>query len=58
MALNDRLKLRSMVVGEKDDKVFVASEEAAIRAMEENVENVWSPAGGEPVVVRVKEGAF
>lgn len=32
MALNDRLKLRSMVVGEKDDKVFIASEEAAIRA--------------------------
>ena len=26
MALNDRLKLRSMVVGEKDDKVFIASE--------------------------------
>ena len=32
MALNDRLKLRSMVVGEKDDKVFIASEEAAIRS--------------------------
>ena len=30
MALNDRLKLRSMVVGEKDDKVYIASEEAAI----------------------------
>ncbi len=26
MALNDRLKLRSMVVGEKDDMVYVASE--------------------------------
>ena len=36
MALNDRLKLRSMVVGEKDDKVFIASEEAAIRTMEPN----------------------
>ena len=36
MALNDRLKLRSMVVGEKDDKVFIASEEAAIRVMEPN----------------------
>ena len=34
MALNDRLKLRSMVVGEKDDKVFIASEEAAIRTMD------------------------
>ncbi len=58
MALNDRLKLRSMVVAEKDDKVYVASEESAIRVMEENVENVWAPVGGEPVIVRVKEGAF
>ena len=58
MALNDRLKLRSMVVGEKDDKVFIASEEAAMRAMEPNVENIYAPAGGEPVIVRVKEGRF
>lgn len=58
MALNDRLKLRSMVVGEKEDNVFIASEEAAIRTMEPNVQNVWSPAGGEPVIVKVKEGAF
>ena len=58
MALNDRLKLRSMVVGEKDDKVFIASEEAAIRAMEPEAENIWAPAGGEPVIIRLKEGAF
>jgi len=58
MALNDRLKLRSMVVGEKDDKVFIASEEGAIRTMEPDAENVWAPTGGEPVIVRVKEGAY
>lgn len=58
MALNDRLKLRSMVVGEKDDKVFIASEEAAIRKMEPNAKNIWSPAGGEPVIVKVKDGAY
>jgi glutamate synthase domain-containing protein 1 len=58
MALNDRLKLRSMVVGEKDDLTFIASEEAAIRAMEPNAENIYAPAGGEPVIVKVKEGAF
>lgn len=58
MALNDRLKLRSMVTAEKDDKVFIASEEAAIRVMEPDAENVYSPAGGEPVIVRVKEGAY
>ena len=58
MALNDRLKLRSMVVGEKGEKVYIASEEAAIRAMEPEAENIWAPAGGEPVIVQVKEGAF
>ena len=58
MALNDRLKLRSMVVGEKDDKVFIASEEAAIRTMEPNADNIWAPAGGEPVIVKVKDGAY
>ena len=58
MALNDRLKLRSMVVGEKGDKVFIASEEAAIRTMEPDAEKIWAPAGGEPVIVKVKEGAI
>lgn len=58
MALNDRLKLRSMVVGEKDDRVFIASEETSIRTMEPNAENIYAPAGGEPVIVRVKEGTF
>ena len=58
MALNDRLKLRSMVAGEKGETVYIASEEAAIRVMEPDVEKVWSPAGGEPVTVLVKEGAF
>lgn len=58
MAINDRLKLRSMVVGEKDDKVFIASEEAAIRTMEPDAENIWAPAGGEPVIIKVKDGTF
>ncbi len=58
MALNDRLKLRSMVVGEKDDRVFIASEEAAIRVMEPDAEKIYAPAGGEPVIVKVKEGAY
>lgn len=56
MALNDRLKLRSMVVGEKDDKVFIGSEEVAIRMMEPNAENIYAPAGGEPVIVKLNDG--
>ena len=56
MALNDRLKLRSMVTAEKGDRVYIASEEAAIRAMEPGAEHICAPAGGEPVIVRVREG--
>lgn len=58
MALNDRLKLRSMVVGSKDDKVFISSEEASIRVMEPDAENIYAPAGGEPVIIRVEEGCY
>lgn len=53
MALNDRLKLRSMVVAEKDNTFYVASEECAIRKMAPDIDNIWSPAGGQPIIVRL-----
>lgn len=56
MALNDRLKLRSMVIGEKDDMVYMASEECAIRVIEPELDRIWSPKGGEPVIVTLEEG--
>ena len=56
MALNDRLKLRSMVVGEKDDTVYISSEEAAIRIIQPDLDRVWSPGGGEPVIVSLNGG--
>ncbi|MCL2053949.1 MAG: glutamine amidotransferase family protein [Oscillospiraceae bacterium] len=49
MALNDRLKLRSMVVAEKGDLTYISSEESAIRIIEPSLDNVWSPAGGQVV---------
>lgn len=56
MALNDRLKLRSLVVGEKGEKVYFASEEAAIRIIEPELDTVWSPRGGEPVIISLNGG--
>lgn len=56
MALNDRLKLRSMVVAEKGDLFYAASEEAAIRVIEPAPDRLWSPKGGEPVIVRLNGG--
>ncbi len=55
MALNDRLKLRSMVAAEKGDTVFIASEESAIRVIQPDLDTVWSPKGGEPVIVTLDE---
>ena len=50
MALNDRLKLRSLVVAEDEDVAYVASEECALRAIAPELGGVWSPRGGEPVI--------
>ena len=50
MALNDRLKLRSMVCAEKGDVAYISSEESAIRKIQPDLDRIWSPAGGEPVI--------
>lgn len=57
MALNDRLKLRSMVVAERGDKAYIASEECAIRAIEPDLDDVRAPRGGEPVIFELYGGA-
>ena len=57
MALNDRLKLRSMVAAEKGDTTYFSSEECAIRAICPNLDNIWSPKGGEPVIVTLNKDA-
>ena len=58
MALGDRLKLRSTVCAERGDIAYIASEESAIRRIAPDLDRVWSPAGGEPVVFELygKEG--
>ncbi|MDN5365833.1 MAG: hypothetical protein PWP44_1036 [Thermacetogenium sp.] len=49
IAMNDRIKLRPLVAAVKGDYVFVASEEAAIRAICPCPDLLWAPKGGEPV---------
>lgn len=56
MALNDRLKLRSMVIAEKGDITYAASEESAIRIIEPSPDRIYTPRGGEPVIVTLNEG--
>lgn len=50
VALNDRIKLRSLVAATKGDFLYVASEESAIREVCSNPDRIWAPRGGEPVI--------
>ena len=58
MALNDRLKLRSLVMSEHDNVVYIASEECAIKSMCKDLTDIYYPKGGEPIIVKVKEGKY
>ena len=51
MGLNDRIKLRPLVVAVDGDRVYMASEESAIRAACPHPSRVWAPKAGEPVIV-------
>lgn len=50
VALNDRIKLRSLVAATKGEYLYAASEESAIREICKNPEKIWAPKGGELVV--------
>jgi glutamate synthase domain-containing protein 1 len=54
VALTDRIKLRPLVMGYRGKTAFVSSEEAAIRAMEPNLDRVYHPPAGTPVVERLE----
>ena len=53
VGFTDRIKLRPLVAGELKDCLFISSEEAAIRVMEPDVENIIMPKAGDPVIGRI-----
>jgi glutamate synthase domain-containing protein 1 len=53
IGLNDRTKLRPMTAARKDDMLYMASEEAAIRAVCVSPDKVWHAEGGVPIVGRL-----
>ena len=53
VGFTDRIKLRPLVTGEHGNRLFISSEEAAIRRIEPNIEGVHMPKAGEPVIGRV-----
>ena len=51
IVLNDRNKLRPVVCAKAGNTYYVSSEECSIRLLSPEVERLWSPRGGEPVVI-------
>ncbi|MFW5912308.1 MAG: class II glutamine amidotransferase [Candidatus Hadarchaeota archaeon] len=54
VGLNDRIKLRPLVAGRKNEKLYLSSEESGIREICPQPDRVWFPEAGEPVIGRVK----
>ena len=57
LAINDRLKLRALMVGEKGSMVYFASEQAAIEVVCPDAENIRPVEGGIPFVAQLDEVA-
>lgn len=53
IGLTDRIRLRPLAVGEKGTMVYLSSEEAAIRLISPELDTIWTPMGGEPVISRL-----
>jgi glutamate synthase domain-containing protein 1 len=50
IGLTDRIRLRPLTVGVKDERLYLSSEESAIRLVCPDLDDAWIPAGGEPIV--------
>ncbi|MBU1894659.1 MAG: glutamine amidotransferase family protein [Candidatus Omnitrophica bacterium] len=55
VGLNDRIKLRPLVAATFGEKLFIASEESAIREICPVPDEIWMPIAGEPIIGRVKK---
>lgn len=53
VGFTDRIKLRPLVSGEHGNRLYISSEEAAIRRIEPHITDVQMPKAGEPVIGRV-----
>ena len=56
IGLTDRIRLRPLSTATKGDMLFLSSEESAIRLVCPEVDRMWIPMGGEPIIGRLKSG--
>ena len=54
IGLTDRIRLRPLTAGTKGTMLYLSSEESAIRLVCPDLDTVWSPVGGEPIVGSLK----
>ncbi len=53
VALTDRIRLRPLTAATQGDVLYLSSEEAAIRLVSPELDQVWTPMGGVPVVAKL-----
>jgi glutamate synthase domain-containing protein 1 len=53
VGLTDRIRLRPLVVASRETRLFLSSEESAIRLVCPELDDVWIPVGGQPVIGRL-----
>ncbi len=54
IGLTDRIRLRPLTAATKGDLLYLSSEEASIQLVSPDLDRVWTPTGGEPVVGRLR----
>ncbi len=55
IVLNDRNKLRPVVCAKSGNTFYASSEECSIRLLSPEVDEIWSPRGGEPVIIDLQQ---
>jgi glutamate synthase domain-containing protein 1 len=53
IGLTDRIRLRPLTAATRGNRLYLASEEAPIRLIDRELDRVWTPVGGEPVIGRL-----
>jgi len=54
IGLTDRIKLRPLVAGTRENFLYLSSEESAMRLVSPMLDKFWYPRGGEPVVGKLR----
>ena len=53
IGLTDRIRLRPLTAAIRGNRLYLSSEEAPIRLVSPELDRVWTPVGGEPIVGRL-----